>query len=55
MAKKGGKRMMVILACSKCGRRNYYSERNRVNTPAKLELSKYCRFCRNHVLHKETK
>ncbi|MEP0815111.1 MAG: 50S ribosomal protein L33 [bacterium] len=55
MAKKGDKRMMVVLACGDCGSRNYYSERNRVNTPAKLELKKYCRPCRKHTLHKESK
>jgi len=55
MAKKGDKRFMVILTCTECGSRNYYTERNRINTPAKLELKKYCRFCRKHTLHKETK
>ncbi|MBR5753789.1 MAG: 50S ribosomal protein L33, partial [Clostridia bacterium] len=23
--------------------------------PDKLEMNKYCRFCRKHTLHKETK
>lgn len=55
MAKKGDKRAMAVLACTECGQRNYYTERNRVNTPTKLELKKYCRFCRKHVLHKESK
>ena len=55
MAKKGDKRMMVVLSCSVCGSRNYYTERNRVNTPSKLEESKYCRACRKHTPHKESK
>jgi large subunit ribosomal protein L33 len=29
--------------------------KNKKNTPDRLELSKYCRFCRKHTLHSETK
>ena len=25
------------------------------NTPDRIELKKYCRFCKKHTLHKETK
>ena len=25
------------------------------NTPDRLELKKYCKFCRKHTVHKETK
>ena len=25
------------------------------NDPDRLEMNKYCRFCRKHTLHKETK
>ncbi len=53
--KKGEKRIRAILACEECKQRNYYSSRNKVNTPNKLELRKYCRFCRCTKLHKETK
>jgi large subunit ribosomal protein L33 len=53
--KKGDKRIMVILACNECKSRNYYTSRNRLNTPNKLELSKYCRRCRKVTPHKETK
>jgi large subunit ribosomal protein L33 len=53
--KKGEKRIRAILACETCKQRNYYTSRNKVNTTNKLELSKYCRFCRATKLHKETK
>ena len=53
--KKGDKRIPVILACGECKNRNYHTARNRINTPNKLELSKYCKFCRKVTLHKETK
>jgi len=53
--KKGDKRLMVTLACEECKSRNYHTSRNRLNTPNKLELKKYCRFCRKVTVHKETK
>ena len=53
--KKGEKRLAVILACSECKNRNYWTSRNRINTPNKLELNKYCKFCRKITSHKETK
>ncbi|HPC46500.1 MAG TPA: 50S ribosomal protein L33 [Deltaproteobacteria bacterium] len=48
-------RDIVTLACSECKRRNYNSTRNKKKTTDKLELRKYCPFCRTHTLHKETK
>ncbi|RLB84678.1 MAG: 50S ribosomal protein L33 [Deltaproteobacteria bacterium] len=48
-------RIIVILACSECKRRNYTTTKNKRTTPNKLEFSKYCRFCMRHTLHKETK
>jgi large subunit ribosomal protein L33 len=29
--------------------------KNKKNTPDKLELKKYCRFCKKHTTHTETK
>ena len=48
-------RVLITLACTECKRRNYTSTKNKRTTPDKLELSKYCRFCRKHTAHKETK
>ena len=33
----------------------YLTSKNRRNTPDKLEISKYCRYCNKHTVHKETK
>ena len=33
----------------------YTTTKNKRNTPDKLNLDKYCRFCRKHTTHKETK
>ena len=43
----------VTLQCGKCKRRNYNTTKNKKRTTGKLELSKYCRFCREHTMHKE--
>ncbi|MCM8765270.1 MAG: 50S ribosomal protein L33 [Candidatus Omnitrophica bacterium] len=48
-------REIIILACSVCNRRNYTTSKNKKKHPDKLELSKYCRFCRKHTLHREIK
>jgi len=48
-------RDIVTLACIECKNRNYTATRNKKNKKDKLELKKYCRFCRKHILHKETK
>ena len=50
-----GMRVKITLACSECKQRNYDMMKNKKNTPDRLELNKYCRFCRKHTLHKETK
>ena len=31
------------------------TKKNKKNDPDRLELKKYCRFCRKHTLHRETK
>ena len=33
----------------------YTTTKNKRTTPDKLEFKKYCRFCRSHTSHKETK
>lgn len=54
MAKKAV-RMVMTLACTECGERNYTSEKNRRNDPNRLEFKKYCPRCRCHRPHRETK
>ncbi len=45
----------VSLQCADCKRRNYVTTKNKKKTTAKLEFSKYCRWCRKHTPHKETR
>ncbi len=48
-------RTRVVLACTECKQRNYNTNKNKKNTTERIELSKYCRFCKKHTPHKETK
>ena len=48
-------RVKVTLACTECKQRNYVSKKNKKNDPDRMETKKYCKFCRKHTLHKETK
>ena len=50
-----GNRDNITLQCSACKHRNYTSTRNKKRTTEKLEFKKFCRFCRSHTAHKETK
>ncbi|NCU41109.1 MAG: 50S ribosomal protein L33 [Candidatus Moranbacteria bacterium] len=49
------KERMVKFRCSLCDRITHYSKRNKKKLKEKLELSKYCRFCKKNTLHKEVK
>ena len=52
---KADMRQIITLACTQCKRRNYSTEKNKKNDPNRLELKKYCPFCKTHVLHKESR
>ncbi|MDR3179140.1 MAG: 50S ribosomal protein L33 [Oscillospiraceae bacterium] len=46
-------RVKVTLACLECRNRAYDTTRNKAKE--RLEMKKYCRFCRKHTLQRETK
>ncbi|MFA6808012.1 MAG: 50S ribosomal protein L33 [Eubacteriales bacterium] len=48
-------RVGITLACTECKNRNYQSIKNKKNDPDRLEVKKYCKFCKAHTVHKETK
>ncbi|MGB4336964.1 MAG: 50S ribosomal protein L33 [Bacillota bacterium] len=45
----------ITLQCSECKNRNYQTMKNKKNDPDRIERRKYCKFCRAHTLHKETR
>jgi large subunit ribosomal protein L33 len=48
-------RDIIILACQECKRRNYNTTKNKKKTTERLEMKKFCPFCRTHTAHRETK
>lgn len=48
-------RVKITLACGDCKQRNYNTMKNKKNDPDRIEMNKFCRFCKKHTLHKETK
>ena len=48
-------RSIITLACTECKQRNYSTTKNKRTMQDRLELKKYCKFCRAQTLHKETK
>lgn len=64
MAKNKEVRITIVLECTECpqqalqarlGISRYTTQKNRRNTPGKLELNKFCRYCLKHTSHKEIK
>lgn len=62
MAKKNKNvKVKIQLECTTCrksevpGVSRYSTEKNKKNTPDRIELKKYCRFERKHTVHKEVK
>nr|QXT45072.1 ribosomal protein L33 [Acronychia pedunculata] len=67
MAKGKDVRARVILECTRCVRKGvnkesgargisrYITQKNRHNTPSRLELRKFCLYCYKHTLHGEIK
>ena len=45
----------ISLACSECKRRNYTTTKNKKTTTERLEFKKFCKKCRLHRAHRETK
>nr|UDZ61040.1 ribosomal protein L33 [Limnocharis flava] len=57
-------RVRVILECTGCaqntnqkssGISRYITQKNRHNTPDRLELRKFCPYCYKHTIHVEIK
>jgi large subunit ribosomal protein L33 len=48
-------RSIIQLECTDCKNRNYSTTKNKRTMPDKLQMKKFCPFCRKHTGHKETK
>lgn len=49
------KNVRITLECTECHQRNYDTTKNKKNDPDRIELKKYCRFCKKRTVHKEAK
>ena len=52
---KSDNRPKITLACEDCKRRNYLTVKNKINDRDRITLRKYCRWCRQHTQHRETR
>ena len=48
-------RIKITLACQECKQRNYMTSKNKQKNPDRIEVQKYCPFCKKHTVHKESK
>lgn len=46
---------MIKLECTECKTVNYFSRKNKKTLKNRLEMNKFCKGCKKHTLHKETK
>lgn len=46
---------LIKLACKDCKRVNYYSRKNKKTVERKIELNKFCKWCKKTTVHKEIK
>jgi large subunit ribosomal protein L33 len=46
---------LIKLECTQCKHVGYQSHKNKKTLKERLELKKFCKWCRAHVAHKETK
>ena len=45
----------IILECTECKERNYFTDKNRRTHPERVERRKFCPLCNKHQAHKESK
>jgi large subunit ribosomal protein L33 len=55
MAKLKRADRLIRLKCAKCKRPNFYTSKNKKVVERKIELSKFCPWCRIRTVHKEAR
>ncbi|MDD5341465.1 MAG: 50S ribosomal protein L33 [Patescibacteria group bacterium] len=46
---------LIKLECTVCKKTNYHTYKNKKTLKERLHLNKYCKHCKKHTEHKETK
>ncbi|MEK7658559.1 MAG: 50S ribosomal protein L33 [Patescibacteria group bacterium] len=49
------KKPFIKIQCTVCKKTNYFAKKTKNTAEKKLELSKFCKYCKKHTLHKEGK
>jgi large subunit ribosomal protein L33 len=49
------KKAIIKLACPTCKTTNYFTKKTKQSAEKKLELKKFCKACKKHTAHKESK
>ncbi|MFH1582538.1 MAG: 50S ribosomal protein L33 [bacterium] len=49
------KKPYIKMQCAECKRVNYFTSKSKKIVEEKLELKKFCKWCRKHTVHKEGK
>ena len=55
MAQGKFSKKLIRLKCAVCKQLNYYTTKNKKTTEKKIDIKKYCKWCKKHSLHKESK
>jgi len=55
MAKSKFSENLIKLKCNVCKRVNYHTRKNKKKVEKKLEVKKFCPWCRKSTIHKEAK
>ena len=48
-------RVNILLACTQCTRRKTAPPTHTTTTTGRVELKKFCPWCRTHTVHRETR
>jgi len=49
------KKPFTKMQCTECKKVNYFTPKSKKMVGEKLDLKKFCKWCRKHTLHKERK
>jgi large subunit ribosomal protein L33 len=49
------KKPFIKIACTICKTTNYFTKKTKLTAEKKLEPNKFCKKCRKHTPHKESK
>ncbi|MCR4334214.1 MAG: 50S ribosomal protein L33 [Patescibacteria group bacterium] len=46
---------LIKMVCKDCKRMNYMTSKNKKKVERKIELKKFCNWCKKNTIHKEAK